>query len=147
MPPDTYQGMKEVTIMEKNEMIRVKTTMLYQRKEGFRYRFPTPHEALLSIEQGDRLTRQEDQVKLLDISLGGAKVSASGLNIRYEQEPKHVSLSFRLNDKPFTFRGMMIWKQIYLGEYRYGIQFVSERNSQSELLKELKICAKREATC
>ncbi|MGO0059958.1 PilZ domain-containing protein [Brevibacillus fluminis] len=133
--------------MEKNEKVRELMKMLYQRKEGFRYRFPTPHDAMLTIEQGERPVGQKDQVKLLDISLGGAKVSAPGLNIRYAQEPKHVSLSFLLNEKPFTIRGMMIWKQLYLGEYRYGIRFEAERYSQSELLNELKKCAKREASC
>lgn len=121
--------------------------MLYQRKEGFRYRFSTPHDATLSCEQVGRFNTKEDHVKLLDISLGGVKVTATGLNIRYEQEPKHVLLSFLLNDKPFIIRGMMIWKQLYLGEYRYGIKFVSEKNAQSELLKELKKCAKEKALC
>ncbi|MGE5703449.1 MAG: PilZ domain-containing protein [Clostridia bacterium] len=120
--------------------------MLYRRKEGFRYRFPTPHDAKITFAREERHTHQVNNVKLIDISLGGAKVAATGLNIRYEQEPKQISLSFFLNDKSFILQGMMIWKQLYLGEYHYGIQFISEKNAQAELLKELKKCAKGQAT-
>lgn len=116
--------------------------MFYQRKEGFRFRFPIPHDAELSIVNGAPLQSPDNHVKMLDISLGGAKVACSGLNIRYEDQPKQVILSFLLNGKSFSLPGQMIWKQLYLGEYLYGIKFQRQKESQAELLKELKIYAK-----
>lgn len=118
--------------------------MEYRRKEPFRYLFSIPIKSSLKIIKiNDRdVESKEGIVEIHDISLNGARIACL-LDLPYELEVQ-IFLTTTLNDSPVYLLGRIVWKKSYANHHAYGVEFLHDTSVKEQMLKELKLFAKRQ---
>jgi hypothetical protein len=119
--------------------------MRYKREEAFRFAFEDPISVFFSITEvnGISVTTSEGEAKLIDLSLSGMKLSSTlDIPISNQNQVK-VYVRFPLNESAYMIKGNIIWRKEKSNSFYYGIQFYADENVQEELMKELKLYARR----
>lgn len=117
--------------------------MRYQREEPFRFTFDKPIAALFQIKgiDGHPVDASDGEANIIDISTEGIKLN-SKLDIP-DSKSIQLSISFELNSKELNVEGFIVWKKNKGVSNDYGLELETEDSDQKELVKQLKIYAKK----
>ncbi|WP_096201734.1 PilZ domain-containing protein [Bacillus sp. FJAT-45350] len=117
--------------------------MRYRRQDGFRYQFEEPVACsfrILKVGNKD-VQSKPGKASIYDLSEGGLKLTTP-ISIPLNQEIK-VEVVFILNNNELKITGLLAWKKENIsGDYSYGVDFISDKVLQRQMIEELKIYSK-----
>lgn len=113
----------------------------YKRKETFRYTFEEPIIAYFRISKinDHTVSSSKGEGKIINISPHGLK-----LNTHLEiHESIELTISFKLNNKLFNIKGVIIWTKKKVMSIDHGINLIIDYSTKQELIKQLKIHSRK----
>ncbi|MBM7579960.1 PilZ domain-containing protein [Jeotgalibacillus terrae] len=119
--------------------------MRYNRKEGFRFSFKKPIEAVFKIYElnGREVESHPGKALMHDLSPSGTKIS-SMLNLPVsDTDPVKIHLQFMLNEVVYEMKAELIWKRASGEEFHYGVHFYASEDVKEDIVRQLKQYVRR----
>lgn len=115
--------------------------MMYRRKSPFRYTFEEPVCGYFEVKQMDEnsAATSRGKGKIIDVSTGGLKLRTPVSIVQMNLEAIYLSMCFKLNSEHLSFKGQIIWKRKIHSIYEYGIELITDENTEADLIQQLKI--------
>lgn len=114
--------------------------MRYKRNEYFRFEFELPIDATVKIIEidGKETPAKLVKAKIKNISPHGMKL-LSDLDVHLDTHKKiKAEIQVFLNEDPFSVTGNFAWQKKELHGYGYGVEIVSNKESEAMVIAELK---------
>jgi hypothetical protein len=110
---------------------------IYKRNEGFRLTFkdPIPGTFLILMIQGKSAGENKGILRIIDMSLKGAKVFST---LQLPTPNTQIKMETTINEQPITIDGELIWNKQVNNGHTYGVSFDPHSYSEQQLLSELK---------
>lgn len=118
--------------------------MPYSRRgEAFRYNFAIPVKGEFKITKIDGVEVESGagELKIIDISLHGAKISAP-YDFHVEEKNIELTLQFQVMSILFLIPGQLVYHERHVDGHRYGVHLHTDESTREQLVSELKAYAR-----
>lgn len=113
-----------------------------RREEAFRYNFAEPLGGTFQITKIDGVGVESKigELKILDISLHGAKISTQ-YDFHIEWKNIELTLQFQVMSISFSIPGILVHHERNIEDDQYGIHLKTDDTIQDQMINELKAYA------
>lgn len=120
--------------------------MKYKREEYFRYAFGEPIPTLFRIEKvnGKVVETSKGEGEILDLSPKGMKFATKLMIANAKRNEVQLSMFFTLNDADWNIACRIVWAKENNDFVEYGVEFLPGQEIAVNLVKQLKLVAKKQ---